>query len=483
MQAVLARWNALSSRTRLLAAGTLAVAVALSILAGIVATRPAVALFAAPLHPEQVAEVEERLAGWNVPFVPQSDNVTVDGARRGDLLLRLSLAGVPHAHVAGSGEALSSLGALAPQTVVDAQARAGLAGDLELALRGAGAIDDAQIVVAPASTGAFADQDASRASASVRLHLRDGAHLSQAMIDGIKRFVAAGVPDLDPDRVAILDDGGLALAAEAGGDDATDLQRSLQSALDGAFGAGATIVRVRTERDDRSFSTRITSDAPLGALATSGSDESYRGDGRRYDKRSRTEQRGSERRETATLRPPGGIARMSVAVFVDAARDLDLSAIRALAAATVGIDPHRGDTLGVEPVTFSHERTPLRDGWWLAYGAVVPLLPPLAIALVAFAALRLVLPSLRAGAVALFERATIAQTREAVAGFAPSHVANVLRDEPPHAAAAIISALPAATAAAVLDLYPAAERAAIVRRMSRPRSPLIPDAREIIDRA
>jgi len=61
-------------------------------------------------------------------------------------------------------------------------------------------------------------------------------------------------------------------------------------------------------------------------------------------------------------------------------------------------------------------------------------------------------------------------------------VRSALAQEPPHAAAAIISALPAATAAAVLELYPAHERDAIVRRMQRPHSPLIPDAQEVVRR-
>ena len=59
---------------------------------------------------------------------------------------------------------------------------------------------------------------------------------------------------------------------------------------------------------------------------------------------------------------------------------------------------------------------------------------------------------------------------------------SVLAHEPPHAAAAIISALPAATAAAVLDLYPQHEREAIVKRMARPHSPLIGDAAELLRR-
>ena len=58
----------------------------------------------------------------------------------------------------------------------------------------------------------------------------------------------------------------------------------------------------------------------------------------------------------------------------------------------------------------------------------------------------------------------------------------MLEQEPPHAAAAIISALPAATATAVLELYPPHEREAIVTRMQRRHSPLLGDAHELIRR-
>ena len=80
-----------------------------------------VALFAAPLRPEQVTEVVELLAEWNVPFVAVPDNVRVDLKRRNELLLRLSLAGVPHPHLESSSEVLAKAGPLTPQSVLDAQ--------------------------------------------------------------------------------------------------------------------------------------------------------------------------------------------------------------------------------------------------------------------------------------------------------------------------------------------------------------------------
>jgi flagellar M-ring protein FliF len=477
------RWRTLPPRVRTLAAGAAALCIAAAIAVSIAVQRPHATLFADALHPEQLAEVEERLAAWNVPFTPTADNVVVDGARRNDVLLRLSLAGVPHAHIAASGEALANVGALTPQAVVDAQTRSGLAGDIELGLRGIAGVDDAQVIVAPAKAAEFADDTADGASASVRLHLHDGATLSDDAVNGIRQYVAAGVAGLDPARVTIVDDSGAALGGAAHGNDAGGLQASLQTALDQAFGAGATIVRVRAERDARSEEVHDVRRSPLPAIAVIGSDESYDGDGKSYRRSQRSEDRGSDTHDVASTLPAGRVARISAAVFVDEQRGLDVAKIRSLAAATVGIDARRGDTLSVEAISFAQQRPAVKDGWWLAYGALVPLLPTIALVIGGLCALKFLVPQIGAGLRAIFERASIAQTRRAVHGFAPSQVAGALRDEPPHAAAAIISALPAATAAAVLDMYPAHERAAIVKRMQRAHSPLIPTIEEFIERA
>jgi len=79
----------------------------------------------------------------------------------------------------------------------------------------------------------------------------------------------------------------------------------------------------------------------------------------------------------------------------------------------------------------------------------------------------------------VLERASVSVARERITGFAPTHVRGALLGEPPHTAAAIISALPAATATAVLELYPPEERAAIVRRLTRAANPLLPDTEDL----
>ncbi len=482
---LLRRAIALPLGAKVAAAAALALAVLFSIGIAIVANPPRAQLFAQPLHPEQLAEVEDRLAQWNVPFTPSADNVVVEASRRNETLLRLSLAGVPHAHVATTGEALENVGVLTPQAVVDAQTRSGLAGDIEVALRSIEGVDDAHVIIAPGKPAEFSDEESAEATASVRLQLHPGARLTRASIAGIRSFVAASVSGLDPARVTILDDRGVALTGEgAESDDANVLEASLQTALDEALGAGVAIVRVHAEYGTAESEQRDVRRAPLGSvpIAREAATESFNGAGRHYDKNDERDDRGSDVHETVSRMPRGSLARVTTAVFVDAQKNVELENVRALAAATVGFDPRRGDTLTVQAVDFHHSRSQPRDGWFLLYGAIVPLLPTVAVVLGLLVAARYAAPHVMAFAKQYLDRSSIARMSTRVAGIAPAQVRGALANEPPHAAAAIISALPAATAAAVLELYPAHEREAIVRRMQRAHSPLVPDASEIIGR-
>jgi flagellar M-ring protein FliF len=482
--ALIDRWNQLppTLRRTVVAVGTLLIAI--SIFAAVVGHSPKIALFATPLRSEQLNDVEEQLAQWNVAFTPTADNVVVDADARNQLLLKLSLSGVPRPHVATSDETLSNVGVLTPQAVIDAQARSGLAGDIEVGLRGIDGIDDARVIVAPAKSAEFADQSSQEASASVRLQLHQGATLGAASVLGIRQFVAASVPGLQASHVTILDDRGVALDDAPSSTDADALERSLQSALDTAFGAGVTLVRVRPEFNRQSVERREVRRQPLpgSPIATTLGRENYQEAGKHYSKADESDDRGSDVNETVAQSPAGSIARISTAVFVDESHVADIAAVRALAAATVGYDARRGDTLDVEAVAFRHDPTPKQDGWWLLYGAIVPLLPALVSALGAIVVARIAIPPLAGILRKALARATTTRVSRSVTGHSPAQVRGALLNEPPHAAAAIISALPAATAAAVLELYPPHERDAIVRRMQRAHSPFVPNAEEVMAR-
>src|ERR1700681_1242702 len=197
VEAILARLRTASPRARLLGAAGAVGLLVVGALCFAASRDTRVALFATPLRADQLAEVEQRLAAWSVPYAPGPDNLRVDRARRAELLLKLSLAGVPHPHLAGSEEALAHLGALTPQAVLEAQTRDALAADLALGLRGLDRVADARVVIAPSSGGVYADETRRGSSASVRVKLATGARLSTRAVAGIKAFVAGGVPGPD----------------------------------------------------------------------------------------------------------------------------------------------------------------------------------------------------------------------------------------------------------------------------------------------
>jgi flagellar biosynthesis/type III secretory pathway M-ring protein FliF/YscJ len=260
------------------------------------------------------------------------------------------------------------------------------------------------------------------------------------------------------------------------------VQTGLQSALDAAFGAGATIVRVHREPLGEHRDVHDVHRAPLaGNLARAASDERYASGTKKYSKTSATEDRGSDTRDEHRVAAPGATARLTVAVFVDVARGLDLAKIRALAAAAAGIRPERGDAVSVEAVAFAGASPAPRGtsapGWVLAFASVLPQ-GLTAIALIAVAAIAA--RPVAAVATRAIESAALRAAARDVAVIPPEGVRGVLEGEPPHVAAALISALPAATAAAVLELYSPDERAGIVRRLAHAKPSLLPRPEELI---
>jgi len=479
----LERLRALPARSKVLAAALLAAACAAVAIALLLSRDARVLLFAEPLLPEQVSEVVERLAAWSVPFEPLSDNLRVDPRRRNELLLRLSVAGVPHAHVATSEEALRKAGPLTPQAVLDAERRAGLAGDLELALRGVAGIEDARVILADDRPAVFSDEAAHPSSASVRLTFRPGATPTRESLAGIRAFVAGAVSGLDAQRVALLDDRGYALTDGAtGSDQAPALEASLQSALDAAFGAGATIVRVRVAYDASSREVHDARREPLGehAIMSAKSDERYTNDKRHYLKSSVNEDRGSALHDERVVVAPGATERMSVAILVDAARKLDAAKIREIAEATVGLEPLRGDAISVEAVTFHRAAAPAGIPPYAALGFAAALAPSIVFVAAVLIAMRFLVRPVLDFVAAWPARSELRRIRASADGMAPAELRAALTGEPPHTVAAVLSGLPAPTAAALLETYDPAERTAIVRCMAQPTAPIARDAHALL---
>jgi flagellar biosynthesis/type III secretory pathway M-ring protein FliF/YscJ len=319
------------------------------------------ALFGSTLHQSQTAEVERVLTIWNEPFSvdPAHTQIFVPSGRRRDVLLRLTLAGLPHRYVPTTSDVLEQpANVFAPQTVMDDRRRAGIEGDLVAGLRRINGVADAMVVIAPAQDDPLASDAGAKASASVQLVMQAGATLSPTAVSGIKHFVAASYPGLNADRVIVVDGFGVAAGAQTAPDKAASresrLQASIQTALDAVFGMGAAIVRVsvRNAGEDRSAqSTRVT---PHGLLEADSGKERGSDNGKRFEReRNHTRYAYDTLVETRSAHADA-LARIAVAVFLDARKiSLDQTKLVAdLVRAAAGADLSSGDQVVVQALPF-----------------------------------------------------------------------------------------------------------------------------------
>jgi len=282
------------------------------------------ALFGAPLHPSQAMEVERALLLWNETFTTDAAHaqIFVTASRRRDILLRLTLAGLPHEYVPTTADVLADQpNAFAPPAVMDDRRRAGIEGDLVAGLRRMDGVSDATVVIAPAVEDPLsAGEDQSSASASVQMLMQPGIFLNHDQVVGIKRFVAASFPGLTPDRVVVVDsaaaEGNGALVAPARRE-AVELQSSIQSALDAVFGAGSTVVRVSMRAAGEERTSQRTLVTPHGVLEAEHGSETGTESGKNFSKEHTQTRYAYDTVVETRSAHADALERLSVAVLVD----------------------------------------------------------------------------------------------------------------------------------------------------------------------
>lgn len=361
---IVERTGAWLGRRRASVAGAIAAGAAVAAIAfGFGRIHGDVPLFDEALRPSQTSDVESALTLWGETFRAdeQGTQIFVAAARRRDLLLRLTLAGLPRRYVPTSADVLDDRSnALTPQSILDDRRRSGIEGDLVAGLRRIAGIADAAVVLPPAKTDPLADPDhAEPPSAAVQLIMQPGETLSSEAVAGVRRFVASAYPGLSPDRVAVIDASGAAIGAPPSPDAAMTKQRrvqgSVQSALDAVFGAGVAVVRVSVAAAGSEQQTQSTKLVPHGALSADVAHERGTESGKTFD-RERTTRRYaydtlSERRVTA----PDAPERMTVAVFLNASRvgSASVPEVSGLVRAAAGADLAAGDEVVVQTLAFA----------------------------------------------------------------------------------------------------------------------------------
>jgi flagellar M-ring protein FliF len=319
-------------------------------------------LFEAPLHASQVQEVESALTLWNESYTSNASGtqVFVPASRRRDVLLRLTLAGLPRPYVPTSADMLSEpVSAMAPRTLLDDRRRIGIAGDLTQTLRRISGVSDASVILTPAGDDPFALGSPTPPSAAVQLVLQPGAHPEARTVDGIRRLVAAAVTGLTPDRVTVTDSDGALLEGSALQDQSASresrLQVSVQSALDAVLGQGASVVRVRLVTAGADVSLQSTRVTPHGLLDADVGREHGREAARIFDKERHVQHYAYDTEVEHKTSAADAVRRVSVAVILDA-RKVDASRrddVAGLVRAAAGADLSQGDTVVVAMMPFA----------------------------------------------------------------------------------------------------------------------------------
>ena len=406
MEQIVETWRRLEPRRRIILAGAVALTIVAVLALAQVATRPGMALLYSGLDPAAAGEVVGALEQMGVESEVRGDAIYVPGDTRDRVRLALAREGLPRQGHAGY-ELLDKLSGFSTTTeMFNAAYWRAKEGELARTIVASPGVRDARVHIAPPERRPFA-RGGDGASASVTVTMAGGA-LGRKQATAFRYLVALAVAELGPEQVAVIDSGaGVVLAPGTDAPAATaeseaaareaKLKAELEELLAARVGrdkarvnvtveverAAETVTERRIEPESRvtihsdTEEIRDSSSGSAGAVTVASNlPDGDAGEGeQRSSARTETRERANyeySEVERRTVREPGAVRRLSVAVLVDGITTTgpdgepvreprpaaELEALRELVKAAVGYDQGRGDTVTVESMAFQADATP-----------------------------------------------------------------------------------------------------------------------------
>uniref|UniRef100_UPI0015756F6A flagellar basal-body MS-ring/collar protein FliF n=1 Tax=Sphingomonas bacterium TaxID=1895847 RepID=UPI0015756F6A len=178
------------------------------------------------------AAVADTLKSGGIRYALDRDSgaITVNESDYYRAKMLLAQAGLPKS--APDGDAMiTSLPMGASRAVEGERLRGAREMDLARTIEAIDSVETAKVHLAVEQPSVFV-RDASPASASVMLRLRQGRALSDGQVQAIVNLVASSVPGLSPDHVSVVDQTGHLLSRNGGGDAGADRQVELQQKIE-----------------------------------------------------------------------------------------------------------------------------------------------------------------------------------------------------------------------------------------------------------
>ncbi|MEZ5715425.1 MAG: flagellar basal-body MS-ring/collar protein FliF [Paracoccaceae bacterium] len=390
-------WSSLDARRRIIVIlATLAVFATVLTMSRM-ASQPSLSLLYSGLESGAAGEVVQALEARGVAYDVRGGAIFVDSTKRDELRMTLASEGLPSNGAKGY-ELLDSLSGFGTTSqMFDAAYWRAKEGELARTIVSSPMIAGARVHIANVGSNPF--QRNVKPSASVSITAAQGG-ISASHAKALKYLVASAVAGLSPEDVSVIDGkGGLIGTGEEPGqgsssDDKADrLRERVQNLLEARVGYGNAVVELSVETVTESSTIRETLLDPASRVAIStdteersnNSTESGNGGdvtvasnlptgdaasgGDASSQNSETRERVNyEVSETLreTVRQPGAIKRLTVAVLVNGTTAVDangaeaflprpddeLTALRELVASAVGFDESRGDVITIKSMAF-----------------------------------------------------------------------------------------------------------------------------------
>ncbi|PSU47195.1 flagellar M-ring protein FliF [Photobacterium frigidiphilum] len=358
----------------------------------------------------QVISVLEQ-QGMDYYIEPQQGNVMVDRDSVGKARLALAAAGI-EAQLPAGLDILSQDSSLGTsQFIENARYRHGLEGELALSIMALDAITNVRVHLAIPKKTLFVRREKEQPSASVVLSLSSGRELTTEQVTAIVNLVAGSVPELNAERVNVIDQQGRLLSAVINSEGKHSLNSSsyleyVQKLEQSYIKRAARMLRPMVGIDN--FQVEVAAD--INYDRTEATEESYAPDGSVRNEFSTIDRRigkaaqgvpgalsnrppedgeeedpnaGNERSESSrdyaldrvlkhTLYQQGQVKSLSVSILLNGQPDTfppeQLANIKQLLADAIGINEVRGDQFSVLVYPFTKaEANLLADEpvWWM----------------------------------------------------------------------------------------------------------------------
>lgn len=396
MQNLLGIWQAMDMRRRMIVAGaTIAVFIAVLGLSRM-ASAPNMTLLYAGLSPSSAGEVVAALDAQGAAYEVRGDSIYVDQSVRDSLRMTLASEGLPAAGGAGYEilDGLSGFGTTSQ--MFDAAYWRAKEGELARTILASPQVKSARVHIAQAPSQPF--QRNIKPSASVTITSLGGG-ISVAQANALRHLVAAAVPAMVPNDVAVIDtvsglipSGNDQISANGVGDArAAELRANVERLLSARVGPGKAVVEVSVDvvTESEQISERTVDPQSRVAISTetnssTGSESAAStdvtvasnlpegqdgangaGKSESSEQRERVNYEISETQRDV-IKAPGSIKKISVAVLVDGTSvvgedgsvtitprpEEELAVLRELVASAVGLDEARGDVLTLKSLEF-----------------------------------------------------------------------------------------------------------------------------------